>query len=280
MKVLPFNIPKPDSSALIYQVDKVRAFYDKLHQHEEIQISIIINGEGELMVGDSVHRYGMGDIYVIGSNIPHLFKSDLGIEGDSHMLTLFFSRDSFGRDFFEMDELKDLRRLLNGLGGGIRLLTQKDIIKNRFERLKKETKLGRFILFLDIMKLITESEKEVLTTFIHSKKYSEDQGARMSAVMQLALNEFHREISLEEVASVANMTTNAFCRFFKLRTNKTFVQLLTEIRLEHACKLLLKKRDLSIAEIADLSGFNNISNFNRKFRSYKKMKPSDYRKRF
>ncbi len=280
LKALPFNIPKPEAGALIYQVDKSAEFYNKFHQHAEIQVSIILHGEGDLVVGDSVCRFMAGDIFVIGSNVPHLFKSDTNIEGDSHMLTLFFTKNSFGNSFFELEETKDLHKLVDLLEGGIKIRSGKLKIRDLFLKLEEETSLGRFIIFLEVMKIIAKSRKEALTTFVTAKRYSENQGVRMSAIMNFAMNEFHRDISLKEVAAVANMTVNAFCRFFKLRTNKTFIQLLTEIRLENACNLLRKKRDKTVAEIADLSGFNNISNFNRKFKTYKKITPTSYRRSF
>ena len=54
MKVYPFKIPKPIDEHLIVQIDKEPIFYNRLHQHEEIQISYIINGTGKLLVGESL----------------------------------------------------------------------------------------------------------------------------------------------------------------------------------------------------------------------------------
>ena len=109
MKVLPFKIPKPEQDALVFQIDHSNAFYDKLHQHEEIQISLIVSGEGTLVVGDSVNYYTEGDVLVLGSNIPHVFKSDTQISKTSQMLNLFFTKTSFVKLFFDLEELKDLQ---------------------------------------------------------------------------------------------------------------------------------------------------------------------------
>ena len=75
------------------------------------------------------------------------------------------------------------------------------------------------------------------------------------------------------------MSPNAFCRYFKQRTNKTFVQFLNEIRIENSCTLLARNNELSIAEIAYQCGFNNISNYNRKFKLIKKVTPNEFRKK-
>ena len=108
MKVLPFKIPKSKNIGLIYQEDKGAVFYDKLHQHDEIQICYIVKGEGALVVGDLVSTYRTNDILVIGGNQPHVFKSDTSRIKDCKMISLFFTKKSFGSDFFDLDDFKDL----------------------------------------------------------------------------------------------------------------------------------------------------------------------------
>ena len=99
----------------------------------------------------------------------------------------------------------------------------------------------------------------------------------MNDVYQYTLDHFQENISLETIAEVANMTRNAFCRYFKKRTNKTFLQFLIELRIEYACKLLYREKELSIAAISELCGFQNIANFNRKFKELKQTTPTQYR---
>jgi AraC-like DNA-binding protein len=118
-----------------------------------------------------------------------------------------------------------------------------------------------------------------LSSALHTKIYGEEEGKRMSDIFGFTLDHFDKSISLKEVAEIANMTPNAFCRYFKQRTNKTYMNFLLDIRIGNACKLLTKKTDLSIAEIAYKSGFNNLTNFNRKFKSIKGLTPSEFRKR-
>ena len=276
MKVLPFKIPKPENNALIYQVDQGSVFYNKLHQHEEIQISLVLEGEGDLVVGDTVNRYAKNDIVVIGGDIPHLFRSEEG--KGAHMLTLFFTKESFGKFFFDLIELKELASFFRKIESGIRLLSNREEIKILFLELEESSHLERFIRFLKILKIIAKSKTEPLSSFIYQKVYTEDEGERMSNVMNHAMSHFSNDITLDEIAASANMTPNAFCRYFKQRTNKTFFQFLTEIRLEHACRIILKNKDLSISEVSDLSGFKNMSNFNRKFKQYKGTTPTTFRK--
>ena len=278
MKVLPFKIPKPENTALIYQIDEGDQFYNRLHQHEEIQVSIILDGEGDLVVGDTINRYQKNDIVVIGGNLPHIFRSDRTAAESSHMLTLFFTKESFGKSFFDLIELRELESFFKKIQLGIKLVDQKDEIKRLFLSLDSASQLEQFILFLTILKEITKAKTTPLSSFIYQRMYTEDEGERMSNVMNHAMSRFDQDITLDQIADIANMTPNAFCRYFKQRTNKTFFQFLLEIRLEHACRLLGKDKDLSVSEVSDLSGFKNISNFNRKFRQYKSMTPTVFRK--
>jgi AraC-like DNA-binding protein len=278
VKVLPFKIPKPENNALIYQVDEGEIFYSQLHQHKEIQISIILSGEGDLIVGDSIARYQKDDIVIFGSQLPHLFKSDESVTEKSHMLTLFFSKDSFGKDFFDLVDLKELESFFEKSEMGMRLTSHKTEIKNLFLKMENAGKLEKMIHFFQILNETLKAESNSLSTFIYDRVYTEDEGTRMNNVMNHAMTNFAAEITLDEIAEIANMTPNAFCRYFKKRTNKTFFQFLLEIRLEHACRLLSRRNDFSVAEISDLSGFKNISNFNRKFKQYKSTTPTHFRR--
>src|SRR5690606_6493651 len=84
------------------------------------------------------------------------------------------------------------------------------------------------------------------------------------------------KIKLEDIASIANMTPTAFCKYFKARTKKTFSNFVNEVRIGHACKLLCRD-DMSITQIAFECGFNNLTNFNKNFKQFKKIVPSEYK---
>jgi AraC-like DNA-binding protein len=277
MKVYPFKIPKPENNALIYQEDIEFVFYDKLHQHDEIQISFIEKGTGTLLVGDTISSFAENDVFILGSNLPHAFKSDKKGSEKSKMLTLFFTETSFGESFFKLNELAEINYLFSKSLQGLSITSNKtEIIKN-FLKLKNASKLARFILFLEILKMVSDATSKPLSTFIDTKKYSDTEGKRMRNVFDFTIENAHQKISLNHISGVANMTKNAFCKYFKKRTNKTYVSFLTELRIENACKLLKSDKDVSINEIAYKVGFNNISNFNRKFKEVKKMPPLSYR---
>ncbi len=276
MKVLPFKIPKSKDVALIYQEDEGAIFYDKLHQHEEIQLCAIIQGEGSLVIGDSINEYTSGDILIIGSNLPHVFKSDTSECESSLMKTLFFTKTSFGSDFFELGDFSEMQKLFKISESGGIVTSNKNEILQLFSSLNKASNFDRFIIFLKIVSELLKVEINPLSKFIYQKKYSDNEGKRMSNIMEYTMNNFNKEIDLDTIAGISNMTPNAFCRYFKQRTNKTYFQFLIEVRIENSCRLL-KNHDALIAEVSEKSGFKNISNFNRKFKDHKGITPSKYR---
>ena len=278
MKVFPFKIPKSGEEPLIYQEDIEISFYDKLHQHEEVQISFIEKGEGAVFAGDTISQYQEGDILVIGSNLPHVFRSDVRENEISVMRTLFFTFTSFGKDFFALPTFKNIHPILESSKNGFIIHNPPKKVVKYFKKLKKADSYSRFILFLDILKWLSTAENEPLSNYLYHKKITDNEGKRMQTVFEYVMTNFHQNITLDEIASIANMTKNAFCRYFKVRTNKSFFQFLIEVRIERAAKLLSSNGELSVLEIAELCGFNNISNFNRKFKELKQLSPLQYRK--
>lgn len=277
MKVYPFKIPKPIDEHLIIQIDNEPIFYNRLHQHEEIQISHIINGTGKLLVGDSIHPFSKGDTYVIGSNLPHIFKS-IPEKLDAKMVTVFFTKNTFGTDFFDLPYFKELQPFFNKSISGFKVISNNKEISKKFIKLSSQEKLNRFISFLHLLEFLCKAEIEPLSKFIYSKTLSSTEGARLQVIFDFVFKNFHKPITLEEISKMAFMTPNAFCRFFRQHTNKTFFQFLIELRVEHACQLLSSKKELNINIVSDLSGFNSISNFNKKFKKIKGITPTEYQR--
>ncbi|RDY61761.1 AraC family transcriptional regulator [Flagellimonas nanhaiensis] len=275
MKVYDFKIPKKPGQHIVLQRDRGIAFFDKLHQHSEIQITQIITGHGKLIVGDSVHSYEDGDCFVIGSEIPHLFKSSKS-DIESHMISLFFAKNSFGPSFFDQMEFEELKFFFQNSELGFKVLLNPDELSEEFENFFGMGHLSRFIAFLNLLKKLNDAEKTILSEFVPKKEISKDQGERLRVVFDYVIENFQHKVDLETVARLVHMTPNSFCRFFKQRTNKTFFKFLIEVRIEHACQLLINNRDLSIAEAAHLSGFQSISNFNKKFKEIKGVNPLKY----
>ncbi|RED50317.1 AraC family transcriptional regulator [Seonamhaeicola aphaedonensis] len=279
MKVLPFKIPKPELNAVVFQEDKGKTFFNKLHQHEEIQISLILSGDGNLIVGDTINRYKDGDIFVIGSNIPHVFNSDTPMKIQSRMFTVFFSKQLLGDAFLELNELREVSNFFKRSEYGFKINSKKRWATDLILKTETATQLERLIILIQLLKVGSEARYTPLSSFIYNKNYNDNEGNRMRNVYDYTMNHYKNAITLKTIANVANMTKNAFCKYFKKRTNKTYVTFLNEIRVEHATRLLEKQSDLAIVEIAELSGFQNLSNFNRQYKRVKGYAPSYVRKK-
>lgn len=277
MKVYPFEIPKPSDSSLIYQVDRAFVFYDLYHQHQEIQLSYIKAGEGTLVVGDTVSRYQQGDIFAIGANLPHVFKSDKNTATISEMVTLFFSREGFGSGFFEREEFQELIPFFQSVDNGFKVNSHHQELQSLFMQLDQKNSLDRFILLLNILQCMCGAQKQSLSSYHYQKKYTANEGKRMQAIMSYTMNHFQEPITLSTIASIASMTKTAFCKYFKKRTDKTYIQFVNELRVESACTLLMTKKELPIATIGYRCGFSNLSNFNRQFKIVKKITPTEFR---
>ena len=276
MKVLPFKIVKSEQQSILYQKDYDDTFYDSLHNHKEIQLSLIVNGEGTFVIGDCVGDFKPNDIFIIGEYLPHVFKSDKIVGEKSEMISLFFTEQSFGEHFFAIPELSQLNPLFSKAQRGIKTAIYPKELKDKFIKHNSLEPLAQFINFIEILSTLSIHSGEALSSQTAIKKYTDEEGKRMRDIFQFTLNNFNSQIQLAEIADVANMTVHGFCRYFKKRTDKTYVNFLIDIRLGHACKLL-SKGELDIAEIAYQSGFNNITHFNRKFKEKKKLTPSAYR---
>lgn len=283
-KVIPFKIPKSQKEFVRFQVDEGSHFYDKLHQHPEWQLTLILEGKGQLMVGDYLGRFEPGDIYLLGSNVPHVFRSDEEYFQKTNSIksvsnTIFFDFEALGKGIWEVEEFLELRQWVNAIKGCyvVRCENQ-EFLKNSIRTFALKTGMEKVLAALEMIRYLQQPHAMLpLNRLLPIRDYSELEGKRMGNVMAFILAENHRNISLKEVAETANMSKEAFCRFFKERTGKTFTEFLNELRIHKSCHLL-QETDLSISQIAFQTGFQNLSYFNRAFKKYIQTTPKSFRK--
>ncbi len=285
MKILPFKIAKPVNESFWIQNDHLPHLYDILHQHDEFQITLIQEGTGNVIAGNCIHEFRPGDIFVFGSKLPHAFRNDpVYYNTDNQLLarsfSVYFEWKTLGSVFLGLPETKTLTDLMQKTERGIFYggKNNQEIAHNLI-KLGNENELDRLILLLTILnQLANSTHKQILATEGTYNNMNETDEKRMDAVYRFTLNEFHRPILLNEVAMVANMTVNSFCRYFKTRTRKSYLDFLTDYRIGQSCKLL-QQEEYSISEICYHVGFGNLSNFNRKFREINHCTPREYRKK-
>jgi AraC-like DNA-binding protein len=284
MKILPFKIPKTSQESFRLQEDHETHFYDYLHQHPEVQLTLILSSEGKVIVGDFIGTFKPGDIFLIGTNLPHVFRNDRKYYEDTnvkeaHSLTVFFEWQAFGEKFLSLPELSNLHDFAKLSERGLLLQEPlKSRVAQLIKQMFKKTGMDRLIVLLKIMNILSGNKTmEPLASSGVYNEFDELDGKKLADIYRFTMNEYHRKITLEEVASIAHMTTNSFCRYFKKRTRKSYVDFLTEIRIGQARKLL-QRDHLSISQISLEVGFNNLSNFNRKFREVCSITPTEFRK--
>lgn len=281
MKVVPFQIPKNTEEAFKVQIDNLPHLYNHLHQHPEIQLTVIKESQGTLIAGDYVGPFHAGDVFVIGSNQPHVFRNDEKFfkkKSKAVAITVFFDETTLGEKFWQLEETKSLQQFFNSSTGGFRIIgKKKKSLAEKLIHISDAQGLEKLILFLGIIKeLNTKKEMQPLSKPAIQRNIKTYDGNRLNKILEFTFREFHRVITLNEVAALANLTPEAFCKYFKTRTRKTYVSFLNEIRVNHACRLLTGEK--SIAGICYDSGFTNLSNFNRIFKKIKRVSPGEWRK--
>lgn len=253
------------------------------HFHPHYQLFTVLAGTGKRLIGDSIQTFGPGDTVFLGPDVPHLWRSDpayfeAGSNLYTHGIVLYFQEDFLGKDFLEKPEMLGLRQLLADSKRGI---SYKGALAEHIrDELVAQTAVEGFKGILQLLtlldKLAHDNTGEPISSYGYVNNFKVSETERMQKVHNYVLQHFFQEIRLSDVASLAGMTEAAFCRYFKARSNKTFIDFVNEIRIGHACKLLLEDK-WTIAQIAYDSGFDSLSNFNRNFKKYIGHTPREYK---
>ena len=249
------------------------------HYHQEVEIVLCDGGFGKKFVGNHVSDYVEGDLAILGSNLPHWYRADDACYQHQKpaSIVIHFLDDCFGEFFFELSEMTEIKRFLETAKLGIEFYGETRVkIREKIQNLLKADKVVRMLGLIEILHQMSCSKEYRFLSENAIVGISKKDSERMNEVFDYVLKNFKNDINLSEIASKTRFSEAAFCRYFKLRTQKTFVEFVNEIRIEYACKLLAE-HDLNILEICYESGFKNLSNFNRQFRKFTNNNPKTYR---
>lgn len=282
--IISFQVPKSQKEFVRFQIDRGKYFYDKLHQHPQLQLTVILEGKGQFLSGDYVGRFQAGDVFFLGENAPHVFRSDPEFfESETKLWsvgnTIFFDFEALGNAIDEVDELQPLKQFRGFEGLCFQLSGHSaDLAKDFMTQFGKSEGLERLQLAFRILAILDRAGGDLtqLNASILMRGLSEKDGSRMNRIMQFLLENRFQKITLEQAAATANLSKEAFCRFFKLRTRKTFTQYVIQLRITEAQKLL-QETEMGISEIAFQVGFENLSYFNRSFKSAVGISPREFR---
>lgn len=276
-------VPKCDQGSFTVREFKIPAFSSPWHFHPEYELTYIIRGTGKRFVGDSIASFGPGDLVLIGSNLPHYWRNDAAARKKaeySHSVVVHFKDDSFGTGFLDCPELQALRNLLVRARRGIAFGGDTpEVAKRILGEMKEQSGLPRLILLLELFDVLASSGKsKLLSSAGFSPQLDSCSGERINAAYQYVFRNFTEQIDHEEMASNAGMSASAFSRYFKRLTGRTVSGFVNEVRIGHAHRMLIET-DRTISEVAFASGFESLSNFNRRFRDISGISPREFRQR-
>ena len=257
------------------------------HFHPHYQLFLVEEGTGTRFIGDSIKPFGPGDLVFLGPNLPHLWRSDhVYFQKQSGLITkgivVYFTDDFLGKDFFDKQEMTPLRQLLTHARQGLEWIgpTRAHAEATLQSLTNQPIGFGRVIALLTLLHNLSHaSDYRYLTSPGYTNTVKPTEKDRMQLVHDYVLEHFHDDLSLETVADLSGMTPPAFCRYFKAHANKTFSEFVSEVRIGHACKLLING-NMSVTQISFESGFRTLSNFNRQFKDITGQTPSGYERTY
>ncbi|RQO66899.1 hypothetical protein DBR40_21860 [Pedobacter sp. KBW01] len=258
-----------------------RYFSAPYHYHPEYELTLIVKGSGKRYVGTNMQDYFVGDMVMLGANLPHYWKTAEDATEDSVSIVVHFREDFLGDHFFNIPEMKKITQLLKDSSNGIHFTGDTIAARQMMNALLLENNsFKKLIILLDLLHLLaTATRYSILQKQNEFALLSFSGIERIHQVFAYIVDNFQHEVSLEAAASIANMSTHAFCKYFKRITRKTFVGVVNDYRVDFAVRELINT-DKSISEICYDSGFNDISNFHKTFRSKMDISPLQYRNNF
>lgn len=273
--------PANGQSFLFRKFDR-SAFEAPYHFHPEYELTYIIEGTGKRYVGSHMGDFVAGDLVLLGPNLPHCWKLEQGDQSPAGAIVVQFDGAFLGNDFFDKNELQHIKKLFQKSGSGIcfKSVTQTAVDKN-LQVLNKEKNNFRMLMgLLEILQKLASTNDYVLldqNMVIAERTLAEQE--RINPVYAYLVENFRNQVSLDTAAGIANMTTNAFCKYFKKITRKTFMETIIEYRLNYAIQQLVQT-DKPISEISFESGFGDVSHFYKTFKQKMHISPLNYRKKF
>ncbi|MCR8666742.1 AraC family transcriptional regulator [Aestuariibaculum sp. M13] len=281
MKLHLLDRSTPSDTSFTAKVHEDSNFLKLWHYHPELELVVILKSNGNCFVGDGIEKFEPGDVFLIGKNTPHMWLNQEAYFADDSELVaksiaIHFKKDFLGEHFFETPEMHHLSELFDRARFGIKFLNLKGELIETVQNMLNLNGFHKTITFLNILnKLSSHKNFKLLASSGYMKTFKVKTNKTLDKVYAYIFKNFNRDISLDEVAKIANMNATAFSRLFKRVNGKPFSRYVSEIRIGYACKLLLEQK-VNISQVCYEVGFNNISNFNRQFKIVMDCNPSEY----
>jgi len=258
------------------------ALYSKYYYHPQIELVYFEKSDGMCIIGDKILNFKEGDIFLLGKNLPHLFKNDERFENKKlkvRILVMHFLENFWGDPFLDLPDMFNIKRLIKKAERGILLKGKiKPIVAGLMQKMLVAKGSDRIVLLLQTLNLIANSkDRTVILPIGFEPLINEHIEDRINDVYSYTIKNFYKKIHTKEIASIACLSEHSFCRYFKIKTGKTYTNFLHEIRIKHACKLLTES-NMSISQISNECGFVNFANFFRYFKQLTGKTPAEFKK--
>jgi AraC-like DNA-binding protein len=259
---------------------------NRWHYHAEIELIHIKKGEGTQFIGDSIKRFKAGDVILVGPNLPHYWRfDDVYYEENTKAIAdirvAHFNENFWGPQFLELPENLCIKTVLEKARRGLQITGKtRQKVADLLEELQEIDGPQRIVLLIEALTQIANAKQLVpLSSMGFQPDLVDAEKDRINAIYEYSIRNFKRKIQLEEIAEVANISPNSFCRYFKSRTRKTYSQFLIELRVGHACKLLIENNHC-LKRLCYESGFNNFTSFHKYFKLITGKSPLVYQREF
>lgn len=278
MKAVFEQLNTEQSSSFILRQFDVPKFDAPFHFHPEYELTLILKGEGQRYVGQQVNEFFAGDLVFLGANLPHCWINQPIENEHASAIVVQFGELFLGKGIVDLPEMQQVKALLEKSKSGFEIVGKtKEILAEKIVALQYKTALQKIAGLLEIFDILSSStEITTIDEFFFEHQYNQSETARFQKVFSYLIENFKEEITLEQIANIADLTPTSFCRYFKNITKKTFVEVLIEFRLQYACQLL-NKTHLSIQQVAFESGFGDVPYFNKLFKKHKNLTPKEWR---
>lgn len=250
------------------------------HLHPEFELVYIKHGNGNCHVGKHFSRYEDGLLIFLGPNLPHFSFSNR--ESSPHIEVVLQMKENMMTQIFGYaPEFGAIRQLFERSRQGLVFQGKvKHLIGEKLMEIEHFPPLRRLLHLTTILEELSKTtEYNALEVEGPTFELKTNDRKRVDLITEYVEKHYLEEIRLEDIAGAIHMTVPAFCRFFKRVTQRTFITYLNEVRLSHACGLLLQ-RQTNISEVAYASGFGNVSHFHRLFKEAMGQTPRSYQEAF
>ncbi|QNL50586.1 helix-turn-helix transcriptional regulator [Olivibacter sp. SDN3] len=266
--------------------DFVPYINNRWHYHSEVELIHFYKGKGTQFIGDQINHFNSGDIVLVGSQLPHYWRFDDHYFDESNqeradVRVAHFNECFWGKEFLELPENLNIKQLLDKARLGVQVTGRaKHKVAEILQELLDAEGTRRILLLIEALNAIASecTHQQISSIGFHPNMQDEEKG-RINTIFDYTLSHFKQKISLEDISAVAGISSNSFCRYFKSKTGKTYSRFLLEIRVGHACKLLIENK-MSVKQLCYESGFNNFASFHKYFKQITGKSPLTYQRAF